>query len=191
MTLPDSQTVTAILESTVAGTATREMTDQLYEAVYRQLRRIAGDLMRSQSPDHSLRPTDLVHEAYLKLVGSSSVDWQGRAHLLRTAAQVMRQILVDHARRRATQKHGGGWRRITLSGVTQIGAQPELEILALNEALAKLREQDERMANVVELRVFGGMTAQETAYVLGVSKRTADADWKVARVWLADEMAPQ
>ena len=191
MTLPDNQTVTAILESAVAGKATREMTDQLYEAVYRQLRRIAGDLMRSQAADHSLRPTDLVHEAYLKLVGSSRVDWQGRAHLLRTAAQVMRQILVDHARRRATQKHGGGWRRITLSGVTQIGAQPELEILALNEALAKLREHDERMANVVELRVFGGMTAQETAYVLGVSKRTADADWKVARVWLADEMAPQ
>jgi len=172
----------------VDGTATREMTDELYSAIYAQIRRIADELMRSQRPDHTLRPSDLVHEAYLKLVGNAGATWNDRAHFLRTAAQSMRHILVDYARQRATEKRGRGWRRLTLSSAARIGKSPEVEVLDLHRALDKLRARDARMASVVELRIFGGMTAEEAAYALGISKRTADADWKVARVWLSDEM---
>jgi len=186
---PTDREVTTLLRGMVDGTATREMTDDLYSAIYAQLRRIADDLMRSQRPDHTLRPSDLVHEAYLKLVGVTGAVWQDRAHFLRTAARSMRHILVDYARQRATEKRGGGWKRITFSSASRIGKEPEMEILDLHRALEKLRGHDERMSTVVELRVFGGMTAEETAYVLGISKRTADADWKVARAWLAEEMS--
>jgi RNA polymerase sigma factor (TIGR02999 family) len=186
---PSDSTVANLLERVAAGTATREVADRLYEEIYAELKRIAGVLMRGQRREHTLRPSDVVHEAYLRMIGSAEVVWTNRAHFLRSAAQSMRHILVDYARRRATEKRGGGWRRITLSTAARIGAAPEIEILDLHRALEALGKRDARMASVVELRVFAGMTSEETAHVLGVSKRTADSDWKVARVWLADRMS--
>jgi RNA polymerase sigma factor (TIGR02999 family) len=160
----------------------------LFDAAYDELRRIARRLMRSQRADHTLQPTALVHEAYLKLADSARVRWQGRAHFLRVAARAMRQILINHARDRAARKRGGEWRRVTFSD--DLTGRPDrgLEILELDDALRRLAGKDERMAQVVELRVFAGMKVREVAHVLGVSPRTVDNDWKVAKLWLTDEL---
>ena len=145
--------------------------------------------MVGQQGRFSLRPTELVHEAYLKLaVGSDAGSWESRTHFLAVAARAMRQILVDHARRKAAVKHGGGLTRVTLA--TNLGDdQSELGVLALDAALNHLAGQNERMVRVVELRVFAGMAAADIARLLGVSLRTVQSDWKVARVWLAHRMA--
>ena len=162
--------------------------EELHREVYQQLRGVAGNLMRNQSQGHTLRPTELVHEAYLKLVGGANPSWQGRAHFLNAAAQAMRHILVDHARRKASQKRGGGLKRVTLSHAATIGIAPELDVLALNDALDKLERNSSRMAKVAELRAFAGMSAHETGYVLGVSKRTVERDFRLARLWLQREI---
>jgi RNA polymerase sigma factor (TIGR02999 family) len=163
----------------------------LFEAVYHELREIAARLMRSQRDDHTLQPTALVHEAYLKLADASRVSWEGRAHFLRVAARAMRQILINHARDRSAQKRGGGWTRVTLTEDLAGSADRALEILDLNDALERLAKKDERLAQVVELRVFAGMTVVEVAHVLGVSPRTVDGEWKVAKMWLLDELLPE
>jgi RNA polymerase sigma-70 factor (ECF subfamily) len=189
--------VTRILRALCEGEGDRkEHSDRLFHEVYRELRRIAGGMMSRERPDHTLQPTALVHEAYLKLVDQTVPDWQNRAHFFGIAARAMRQILVDHARRHQAEKRGGAWRRVTLdenlpgTGAFTGGAGgAEVEILSLHEALEKLARRDERMARVVELRVFAGLLAREVALVLGVSKRTADEDWKLARMWLARELA--
>ena len=144
--------------------------------------------MSNERANHTLQPTALVNEAYLKLVNAARVRWQGRAHFLRVAARAMRQILVNHATARAADKRGGDWTRITLDD--EIAGSPNrvLEVLSLNEALEKLSRNDERMAQIVELRVFAGMPVREVAHVLGVSKRTVDSDWQFAKLWLADEL---
>jgi len=170
-----------------SSVAAQNLNEQLYVDVYSELRRIAAKIMRSERPDHTFQPTELVHEAYVKVADIHRVA--DRTHILRLAARAMRRILVDHARRKATSKRAGGWRRITLDSRLQISAQPECDTLALHEALEKLEKSSERMARVVELRVFAGMTARETAEALGVSKRTVDNDWKVARARLAHEMS--
>ena len=166
------------------------MTDQLYAAAYDQIRCIAARLMQSQPLGHSLHPTELVHEAYAKLVNSPGFAWVTCAHFLAVASKAMRQILVDYARRRATQKRGGHWQRITLSDIDRLGEEPELSALELHEALGHLETKDARMAKLVELRAFAGLTAEEAARVLGISKRTADTEWKIARLWLAKAMRP-
>ena len=165
--------------------------EQLFAAIYGELRGIAGRLMRDQKPGHTLQPTALVHEAYLKLVNASQVHWEGRSHFLRVAARAMRQILVNHARDRSAAKRGGGWRRVTINDEIDGAPDREFEILGLHTALEKLAREDARMAEVVELRVFAGMTAVETAHVLSVSKRTVDNDLKVAKLWLLDEFSPE
>ncbi len=150
---------------------------------------MAGDLMRRERPDHTLRPTALVHEAYLRLVDASPASpWENRAHFFGIAARAMRQILVDHARERSALKRGGGLQRITLDEPLAAADALDLDILAVHDALDKLAVLDERMARGVELRVFAGLTMTEVAEVLGVSKRTADGDWSVARKWLAKEL---
>ncbi len=163
--------------------------DRLFELVYDELHAIAARLMRGERAGHTLRPTALVHEAYLRLVDVSQTNWQDRAHFLRTAARAMRQILVDHARRRLAEKRGGGLDRVTLDDA--IGAQdnPTFEILALDDVLVRLSQLDERMCRVVELRVFAGMNMDEIAHVLFVSRRTAYDDWDVAKRWLSRELA--
>jgi RNA polymerase sigma-70 factor, ECF subfamily len=167
--------------------------ERLYAAVYAELHGIAAGLMRREREAHTLQPTALVHEAYLRLVDQTQGDWQNRAHFFGIAARAMRQILVDHARKHAADKRGGGWRRVTLDeqlAESVAGAQQlSLEILALHEALEQLARDDPRMAQVVELRVFAGLHAREAAHVLGVSKRTVDEDWRVARMVLGRALA--
>jgi len=150
---------------------------------------MAARFMRGERPGHTLQPTELVHEAYLRMVDSTRVQWQDRAHFFATAARVIRHVLVDYARRKGAQRRGGGWNRITLDPGLGISTQPLLDTLALDEALTRLSDLDGRMGQVVELRVFGGMTMLEIAHALGVSKRTVDGDWMVARKWLSHELA--
>lgn len=163
-----------------------------FEAVYAQLHAIAGRLFRSQAPGHTLQPTAVLHEAYLKLAGGAGRDaarWQDRAHFVNLAARAMRQVLVNHARDRSAHKRGGGevpWRRITLD--PHLGAdlgRSELDLIHLDDELARLAGLDERQARIVELRVFGGLSHPEIAELLEVSLRTVELDWKMARSWLA------
>jgi RNA polymerase sigma-70 factor, ECF subfamily len=155
--------------------------------VYEELREIAAKLMRAERADHTLRPTALVHEAYCRLVDQSRVSWENRAHFFGIAARAMRQILVEHARARAAAKRGGGWERVTLYDHLGMVADSTLEVIDLDDALNRMAELDERMARVVELRVFGGLTGEETAHILGVTRRTVQRDWRMAKMWLARE----
>lgn len=159
--------------------------DAVFEAAYAQLRRIAGAQMRRERPDHTLQATELVHDAWLKMVDHSRADWTDRAHFLNIAARAMRQILVDHARRRGAGKRLRGLQRVTFTEEAGLAASASFEILALHEALDRFNTVDPRAARVVEARVFGGMTTREVAHVLNVSTRTVETDWTVARRWLA------
>lgn len=163
--------------------------DRLFELVYDELHAIAARLMRSERAEHTLRPTALVHEAYLRLVDASQTGGQSRVHFMRTAARAMRQILVDHARKRLTQKRGGGLKQVTLDD--ELDGQENLvfEILVLDETLLRLSHLDERMGHVVELRVFGGLNMDEIAHALLVSRRTVYDDWDLAKRWLSREFA--
>ena len=180
--------LTRILRQLGQGTADRATTDRAFELVHGELRRMANGLMRQERPDHTLQPTALVHEAYLRLVGDDGLEWENRGHFFGIAARSMRQILIEHARGRERAKRGGGWQRVTLDGL-EIAAASDVEVLDLEEALQQLEKMDERMARVVELRVFGGLKVDEVAHVIGVSRRTVHEDWRVARLWLAHQLA--
>jgi RNA polymerase sigma factor (TIGR02999 family) len=164
-------------------------TNRIFEIVYNDLRHLAGVLMKRERPEHTLQPTALVNEAYCRLVDEKQVCWENRAHFFKIAARAMRQILVEHARRRAAVKRGGGWRRVTLDERLAVSEVSDVEIIDLDDALKKLGEKDERLAQVVEMRVFGGLTADEVAHVLGVSRQTVQTDWQVARMLLARELS--
>jgi RNA polymerase sigma factor (TIGR02999 family) len=166
-----------------------EARQKLWDAVHDELRLIARRLMRSESQNHTLQATALVHEAFLKLVNQDRASWQNRAQFYAIAARVMRRILVDHARAKAAGKRGGGWQQVTLSTDLHGEITPVLEIIALDRALEKLATLDERMSRVVELRIFSGLAMRDVAHVLSVSKRTADRDWLAARQWLTRELA--
>jgi RNA polymerase sigma-70 factor, ECF subfamily len=163
--------------------------DQLVPLIYDELRRAARRHMRRESDDHTLQTTALVNEAYLRLVDQKHVRWEGRAHFFALAAQVMRNILVDYARRRRYQKRGGLARRVSLEEATAVSREPGAEILALDEALKLLAEIDPRRSRVVELRFFGGLDLKETAAVLGVSPATALRDWNLAKAWLYRQLS--
>jgi RNA polymerase sigma factor (TIGR02999 family) len=181
--------VTSILESlSEGGPGSAGPTDRLFSLIYDELHAIADAYMFRERAGHTLQPTALVHEAYLKLVEGPSTAWKGRSHFLGVAARAMRQILIDHARRRGAAKRGGGQERVTLdeSGIADRGGA--LDLLDHDEALRRFAALDERAARVVELRVFGGMTAAESAEVLGVSPRSVEHDWSVARLWLGREL---
>jgi len=155
--------------------------------VYRDLRAIARARFRREGPGHTLQATALVHEAYLKIQGQGRVRWKSRAHFLSVAAQVMRRILIDHARERGAVKRGKGMVRIPLDeGLIELEAG--VDVLALDEALEKLASQDPRSARIVELRFFAGMTVPETAGVLEISEPTVKREWAFARSWLAEEL---
>ncbi len=162
--------------------------DQLLELLYGELRRTAGSLMARERAEHTLQPTALVHEAWLRLVDQDRIQWTDRAHFLGIAACSMRQVLVDHARGRAAAKRGGGWGQVTLDEGLLAGGGDALELLALDDALRKLAALDARAAQVAERRIFGGMTIAEIAQDLGVSRRTVDGDWATARLWLTREL---
>jgi RNA polymerase sigma-70 factor, ECF subfamily len=157
---------------------------KLIPVVYDELRHLAAGYMRRERPDHTLQPTALVHEAYVKLLAQRSVDWQGRAHFFGVAAQLMRRILIDHARGHLRQKRGGEQRKVSLDEALVFSEQQSAEILAVDESLQRLEQVDPRQARVVELRFFGGLNIEETAEVLKVSAKTVKRDWSVAQAWL-------
>jgi RNA polymerase sigma factor (TIGR02999 family) len=185
--------VTAIVAAVKEGPVSeRAGAEELFTIVYDELRRLARRYMSRETPGHTLQPTALVHEAYLKLVDQARVDWQGRTHFFAVGAKVMRNLLIDHARGRASAKRGGGLRRITLADVLTRSGGKEIDIgqiQDLDAALDKLEDLDERQARIVELRFFGGLNMDEIAHALGVSKRTIEGDWTHARAWLKRELA--
>lgn len=165
--------------------------DQLMSVVYEELHRLARRYMRRESPGHTLQTSALVNEAFLRLVGQRNVHWQNRAHFFGIAAQMMRRILVDHARTRTSVKRAGGERALSLDDGLIVSEERSAEVVAVHEALEQLAKFDGRKSQIVELRFFGGLTIDETAEVLGVSPGTVMADWTVAKAWLRREISPQ
>jgi RNA polymerase sigma factor (TIGR02999 family) len=163
--------------------------DDLFLPVYEELRAIAAAHFRRGAASRTLQPTVLVHEAYLRLARETASRWKSRGHFLAVAAKAMRQVLIDHHRRRSAEKRGGRLERISISSVEPAADAPEVDFLALNEALERLEALDGRQAKVVELRFFGDLSMEEIAGVLAVSLRTVEQDWRVARAWLARELA--
>ena len=159
--------------------------DQLMPLVYKELRRLAGYYLRGEQPGHTLQPTALVHEAYLKLVNQKEARWQNRAQFYGVAAQLMRRILVDHARHRHAGKRGGPkQQKLSISNADRLARKPEIDLLAIHEALGELKAFDPQQERIVELRFFGGLSIEETAEVLGIGHATIERDWKIARAWL-------
>ena len=162
---------------------------ELMTQVYGELRRLARKYMRAERANHTLQPTALVNEAYMRLMAEPGVSWQNRAHFFATAAQLMHHILVDHARARKAAKRGGIQHQVTLNEALASAENNSVDVLALHEALEKLAKLDERQARVVELHFFGGMTFAEIAHVLDASDRTVKRDWEMARAWLKLHMS--
>jgi RNA polymerase sigma-70 factor (ECF subfamily) len=161
--------------------------DALYRGAYEELRRLAVACLRRERPGHTLQPTALVHEAYLRLVGTQA--WQDRGHFFAAAARAMREILVDHARARRALKRGGGRTRLPLGDAPAPEREPWEEVLAVHEVLPRLEALDPLKARVVELRFFGGLDVEQTSHVLGVSERTVHRAWEHARAWLFRELS--
>jgi len=170
------------------GDGDRGALDRLVPLVYAELKRRAGAQLARERGSHTLQPTALVHEAFLRLVDQRSARWQNRAQFFGVAAQLMRRILVDHARARAAAKRGGDALRISLDDASEAAVSPETDVLLLNRALERLAVLDPRQAQVVELRYFGGLSVEEVAAVLEVSEITVKRDWAMARAWLYREL---
>lgn len=164
--------------------------DEVLAGLYEELRALAGRHLGANSPARTLQPTALVHEVYLKLQGSGSDEIRDREHFLAIAATAMRQVLVDYVRARNADKRGGEWRRATLERVLEAVEAQEVEIESLERALEKLSGLSERQARIVELRVFGGLSVEEVAHVLGLGTTTVKTDWQFARAWLKRELRP-
>lgn len=162
---------------------------ELLPIVYDELRALAGHFFKREPGDHTLQPTAVVHEAYLRLVRPAETPWTGRAHFLAIAARAMRQILVDHARRRKAAKRGGEhWQRLTLDAALAVMDSSSIDATDLEDALCRLAERSARQAQIVELRVFGGLTVDEVAQVLGLGRTTVNGDWTIAKAWLKREL---
>lgn len=173
------------------GAGDRGALDRLMPAVQAELRRIAHRYMRRERAGHSLQTTALVNEAYLKLIHVHDVDWRDRAHFFAISARMIRRILVDHARARGYKKHGGGAQRVSFEEDLAVSPEAGPELARLDEALTALSAHDARKAHVVELRFFGGLSVEETANVLHVSKQTVLRDWSLAKVWLARSLSQE
>jgi RNA polymerase sigma factor (TIGR02999 family) len=182
----ESHTITALLMDWRAGKT--EAAKQIIELVYGELHRLAARQMRREHGGHTLQTTALVHEVYLRLCGSERIDWQDRGHFLAVAAQQLRRVLLDHARRVQSQKRGGGQIKFSLAEFDGSAVEVDERLLALDEALARLETLDERAAKVIELRFFGGLTETEAAQLLKVSTATVKRDWDFARTWLASQL---
>ena len=179
--------VTQILNDWSGGDAKAQ--ERLMPFVYDELRRLARSFLAQERGDHTLQPTALVHEAYVRLVDQTRVNWQNRAHFYGIASRMMRRVLVDHARAHAAEKRGGGAIRLSIDDVQVPLEQRAADFVALDEALEKLSQFDERKGKVVEMRFFGGLNDEEIAEVLGVTSRTVLRDWKKARLWLYRELS--
>ncbi len=179
--------ITGLVERTAAGD--RAAAAEMFPIVYDELRRLAAAALRRERPQHTLQPTALVHEAFLRLAGTRDVPWQNRAHFVAIAARAMRRVLVDHARERNAAKRGSGEVRISIDEIDVPAAATDVDLVALDAALARLAALDERQARIVELRFFGGLTVEETAALVDASARTIKREWAVARAWLKRELA--
>jgi len=175
--------VTQLLSELSAGNS--DAADRLLPHVYQELRALAGSFFQAQNNDHTLQPTALVHEAYLKLVRSDS-SWNSRKHFYDIAAMAMRQLLTDYARRKGRQKRGGGAERVTLAEIDS--SQSVIDVVALDDAMRRLAQLDQRQARIVELRFLAGLSVEETADVLDLSPRTVKRDWRAARAWLQAQL---
>ena len=178
--------ITRILEAAQRGEPSAA--SELLPLVYDELRRLAAYKMAQEAPGHTLQPTALVHEAWLKLVGDEGRHWNGRAHFFGAAAEAIRRILVDHARRKRAVRHGGGLARLDINDMPIAAAGKDDELMAVSEALEKLAALDPRKAELVKLRYFVGLTTQEAAEILGISVPTADRWWSFSRAWLFEEI---
>ena len=185
MTAMQPKDITATLAELSAGDP--RAVERLLPAVYDEMRRLAAGYLKNERKGHTLQPTALAHEAFLRMVVQTDVTWQNRAHFLGVAAQAMRRILVDHARRRKALRHGGGQTIIGLDAALEVGRE-DVGFDDLDRALDALAQKSERQAKVVELRYFGGLTIEETAEVLGTSPMTVKRDWTMARAWLFREL---
>jgi RNA polymerase sigma-70 factor, ECF subfamily len=163
--------------------------EQLIPAVYQELRRMAERYLRSESSGHTLQPTALVHEAYLRLIDQTRVEWQNRAHFFGVAAQMMRRILVDHAKTKQRVKRGGNAVNLSLEEALDYGQDRAAELIALDDALHALATFDSRKSRVVELRYFGGLSVEETAQVLEITPKTVTRDWNMAKAWLNQQLS--
>lgn len=183
----DPHTITALLDRWRRGD--REAADRLVELVYGELHRIAAREMRREHREHTLQTTAVVHEAYLRIIKSEPIDWKDRAHFYAVAAQQLRRVLVDHARRQQSEKRGGGTSPLSLWDSDDPAIASDEHVLAVNEALTRLESLDPRAAKVVELRFFGGLNEVETSEALGISMATLKRDWDFAKAWLARELS--
>jgi RNA polymerase sigma-70 factor (ECF subfamily) len=181
--------ITALLDDWSRGN--HRALDQLLPIVYAELRRVAARQLRRERAGHSLQPTALVHEAYLRLVDQRQVDWRNRTHFFGVAAQVMRRILVDHARRHNANKRGDGVQCVSIDQAVETPAPDQIPVLALDHALSRLETVDPSLAQIVELRAFGGLTVEEAAHVMKVSASTAKREWRTARAWLTRELGAE
>jgi RNA polymerase sigma factor (TIGR02999 family) len=182
-----SGVVTGLLRRSAEGdeAAVAELTP----LVYSELRRLAHRYLRAERPDHSLQSTDLVHEAYMRLVDQKDARWQDRSHFFAVSGQIMRRILVDHARARGRDKRGGGAARLVLNEAIDLPEQKSFELIALDDALEGLAKLDPQQSRIVELRFFAGLSIDETAEALRISRATVNRDWVTARAWLLREMS--
>lgn len=187
MTKPSLHEVTQLLQSWSDGN--QEALDKLVPLVHAELHRLARHYMSNERPGHTLQTTELVNEAYVRLIDWKNVRWQNRAHFFGVAAQIMRRILVDFARARASAKKGGGTQYVSLSEAMTISPERGEDLIALDDALESLSELDSRKSRIVELRFFGGLSVEETAEVLKISPRTVMRDWGLAQAWLYRELS--
>lgn len=178
--------VTKLLKK--ANDGNQDALDKLLPLVYDELRRVASHQLASERPNHTLQPTALVHEAYLRLINQHSVDWQNRLHFFSIASEMMRRILVTHAIAKKTEKRGSGATIMALDEVSGFPNQPEIDLVILDEALSNLAEFDEQQAKIVELKFFGGLTTEEIAKVMDVSIRTIGREWRTAKAWLMTQL---
>ena len=189
MDRPPPQQVTQLLIAW--GNGDQAALEQLLPLVYEELHRLARQYMRHERKDNTLQTSALVNEAYLRLVDQKNVKWQNRAHFFAIAAQIMRRILVDHARKRSYQKRGGNAMRVTLDETLMISDERAAEVVALDDALTSLADLDERKSKIVELRFFAGLSIEETAEILAVSPGTVMRDWTLAKAWLRRAIASE
>ena len=180
--MPSTQEVTQVLRELSEGEESAP--ERLMPLVYDELRKLAAGYLKGERTDHTLQATALVHEAYIRLVDWKSVSWENRAHFFALAAQVMRRILVDHARAKKAEKRGGAMTKLALQEAVSFARQSEVDLLALDESLTALAEFDPVQSKVVELRFFGGLTIDETAEVMGIAPATVKREWAMAKAWL-------
>ncbi len=183
------RSVTALLTDWSRGN--NRALEQLLPLVYDELRRIAAQQLRRERVNHTLQPTALVHELFLRLIDQRQVNWQDRAHFLGVAAKTMRRILVDHARRHGARKRGDGVQCVSIDDATELAVSQDVPLLALDRALSRLESIDATLAKIVELRMFGGLTIEESAHVLNVSPSTAKRDLRTAKAWLKRELGSE